>query len=139
MSRKDNTAPPQNYAVGYGRPPAHTRFQPGHSGNPKGRLKGIKNMATTLSEVLSQKVIVRGPEGAREVPLQKALLLRYVERALQGNMKALLALIQLSERYVTHQGADLDHQQLEEADYAIIDARLAELEAIRLATNKKKR
>ena len=23
--------------VGYGKPPVHSRFKPGHSGNPKGR------------------------------------------------------------------------------------------------------
>ena len=28
------------YEVGYGKPPQATRFQPGKSGNPKGRPKG---------------------------------------------------------------------------------------------------
>jgi hypothetical protein len=31
------------YEVGYGKPPAATRFQPGRSGNPKGRPRGSKN------------------------------------------------------------------------------------------------
>ena len=35
-------------AVGYGRPPGHTRFTKGKSGNPTGRVKDSKNLATVL-------------------------------------------------------------------------------------------
>ena len=31
--------------VGYKRPPLHTRFRPGMSGNPRGRQKGVRNFA----------------------------------------------------------------------------------------------
>ncbi len=45
-----------NYSVGYGKPPVHTRFQPGQSGNPKERQKGRKNNATLLNEALDTTV-----------------------------------------------------------------------------------
>ncbi len=32
--------------VGYCKPPKRTRFQPGQSGNPRGRPKGTKNLKT---------------------------------------------------------------------------------------------
>jgi hypothetical protein len=38
------SSPGGEYAVGYGRPPQHTQFQPGRSGNPKSRAKGSKNL-----------------------------------------------------------------------------------------------
>src|SRR5437660_6022677 len=34
--------PDRAYVVGYGRPPIESRFQPGTSGNPRGRRKGSK-------------------------------------------------------------------------------------------------
>src|SRR4051794_31141733 len=32
-----------SYEVGYGKPPAHSRFKPGRSGNPRGRPRGSRN------------------------------------------------------------------------------------------------
>jgi hypothetical protein len=37
-----------NYQVGYGRPPAKSRFKKGTSGNPRGRPKHSKNMKTII-------------------------------------------------------------------------------------------
>ena len=36
MSVDDDT-PEKNADVGYGKPPVHSRFRKGHSGNPKGK------------------------------------------------------------------------------------------------------
>ena len=40
MAKSKPPKPPGQYDVGYGRPPVHSRFQPGQSGNPAGRQKG---------------------------------------------------------------------------------------------------
>src|SRR5208337_568384 len=44
--------------VGYGRPPIRTRFRPGQSGNPRGRPRGARNLATEIAAALAEKVAV---------------------------------------------------------------------------------
>ena len=41
--KKALTVRPAAYAVSYSKPPPHSRFKPGQSGNPKGRPKGARN------------------------------------------------------------------------------------------------
>jgi hypothetical protein len=45
--------------VGYGRPPVHSRFKKGQSGNPKGRPRGRRSVASILHKILGEKVSVR--------------------------------------------------------------------------------
>jgi hypothetical protein len=40
MPKPKSPTPPGQYDVGYGRPPVHSRFPLGQSGNPAGRRKG---------------------------------------------------------------------------------------------------
>jgi hypothetical protein len=42
------------YAANYRKPPLHTRFKKGQSGNPRGRPK--KNLAALLAAALNEKV-----------------------------------------------------------------------------------
>ena len=44
---------PSAYAVGYGRPPKHTRFKPGTSGNPRGRPKSAQGLNTLARKVMT--------------------------------------------------------------------------------------
>jgi hypothetical protein len=55
---------PRDYAVGYGKPPAETRFPKGQSGNPEGRPRGTKKLVTLLGEVLSQRFGLPNPDGS---------------------------------------------------------------------------
>jgi Family of unknown function (DUF5681) len=43
-------------AVGYCRPPKHTQFKAGQSGNPKGRPKGTISSANFLRKILKEIV-----------------------------------------------------------------------------------
>lgn len=54
-------------SVGYGRPPVHTRFKPGQSGNPRGRRKGQRNVSTVLAETLNQRIRIREADRTRSL------------------------------------------------------------------------
>lgn len=79
--------------VGYGHPPIHSRFQPGQSGNPKGRQKGAKNLKTVLSAAMNEKVTIRTNKGAKKVTKLEALVQKTANEALAGDPKAVQTLM----------------------------------------------
>lgn len=107
----------RKYAVGYGKPPKHSRFRPGHSGNPKGRSKGRKNLATELLEELSERVAVTENGRRKTLSKQAVILKRMVTDAAQGDAKArdqLLKLIGVIEQ-ATPNAADETSRSTEDA------------------------
>jgi hypothetical protein len=79
--------------VGYGRPPVHTRFKPGESGNPKGRKKGQRNVKTVLTETLNQRITIRQGERTRSVTKLDGIILTVVTNAIKGDPKAIAPLL----------------------------------------------
>jgi hypothetical protein len=77
----------RSYKVGYSKPPKHTRFKPGQSGNPKGRKPGRKNVMTLLEETLFDTVKVRENGKVRRVPAIQACLLNLRNLAIKGDSK----------------------------------------------------
>jgi Family of unknown function (DUF5681) len=80
-------------SVGYGRPPAHTRFKPGQSGNPKGRQKGQRNVHTVLDETLNQRITIREGNRTRSLTKLDGVILTIVNGAVKGDTKAQAALM----------------------------------------------
>jgi Family of unknown function (DUF5681) len=83
-------------SIGYGRPPVHTRFKPGTSGNPKGRPKSSRNLRTIIQDALMQKIMLRQGQGKRSITKLEGIVLRQVEGALKGNDKAALAALKMA-------------------------------------------
>ncbi len=94
--------------VGYGRPPRHSRFQKGQSGNPKGRPKGVRNFATELHEALGQTVLVREGGAERRVTRRGAVVLSLLAKALKGDVRAASLLISIEQRTDLSKGAAPD-------------------------------
>jgi len=92
-----------DYEVGYGRPPRHTRFEPGRSGNPRGRPNRSKNLATLLSEALREPVIVTENGRRRKVSKRQAVIKQLVNRSAQGDLKAMPMLLGTMQE-IEHRG-----------------------------------
>lgn len=87
------------YQVGYGKPPKHSQFKKGRSGNPRGRPKGSKNLATDVREVLALPVPIS--EGGKQstVSTQMAMLMRLREQALKGDARAMDRFLTLAQAH----------------------------------------
>ncbi|MFT5181537.1 MAG: hypothetical protein ACI8S3_001421 [Alphaproteobacteria bacterium] len=95
MAAKDKS---NGYTVGYGKPPPGTRFKKGQSGNPKGRVRGTRDLKTDLSEELAEQITVTEGGRTRRVSKQRAIVKRLAEQALRGDMRATNTLISLITR-----------------------------------------
>ena len=85
--------PPRDYEIGYGKPPRHTRFKKGQSGNPRGRPSGSKNLKTLLNEALNERVVVAEDGGRRNITKREAIVTQLVNRSATADLRALKILL----------------------------------------------
>jgi hypothetical protein len=110
------------YDVGYGKPPKHSQFKPGHSGNPKGRAKGTRNLATDLAEELSEKLVVTEGGKPKRITKQRALIKALVAKSIKGDPRAAAALLRLIPDAEQARKAATQAQTLNSVDQDILDA-----------------
>lgn len=114
--------------VGYGRPPAASRFKPGQSGNPKGRPKGSLNLKTDLFNELSEKIQIREGQRSLKVSKQRAMLKSLVAKALKGDPRAANVILMLVDKLFATDAAAIAAEEipaLAPDDQAILDRFLA--------------
>ena len=85
----------RDYEVGYGKPPRHTRFEKGQSGNPRGRPSGSKNLATLVNEALNETVIVVENGRRRTIPQREAFAKQVVNRSTKADWRAIKILLDI--------------------------------------------
>jgi hypothetical protein len=85
-----------DYDVGYGKPPLHTRFKLGQTGNPQGRPKGSKNLKTDLLEELAETMRITEGGQERRISKQRALIKAQVARGIKGNDRAAAKVLDLT-------------------------------------------
>lgn len=107
--------------VGYGRPPKHSRFQPGQSGNSRGRPRGTNNLATDLREELAERIPIREGERSLKVSKQRALLKAMMAKALKGDARAAAILLGLMTKVLEPEGSAQDADGLDANDAAILE------------------
>lgn len=81
--------------TGYKRPPVASRWKKGQSGNPSGRKKGSRNLATDLEAELQEMVVVTEGGKARKISKRRALFKSLVANAIKNDQKAMTNLLGL--------------------------------------------
>jgi hypothetical protein len=96
---------PPDYAVGYGKPPLHSRFRKGSSGNPEGGRRHGKRLASVLQEALDRPVTRVGARAGvrvgarrgdrRQTTRREAIVAGLVEKSAAGDLPATRLLLDL--------------------------------------------
>lgn len=117
-------SPAEPATIGYGRPPTHTRWQKGQSGNLRGRPKGQRNLKTDLTLELGETIRVM--EGGKPVRMtkQRAFVKALVTRAIKGDARASTALLSMAIKLLDQEDAS-EPVALPAEDQAILEAFLA--------------
>ena len=83
------------YQVGYGKPPQHTQFRKGRSGNPKGRPKGSESLARVARRILNEKIPVRENGERRTITKLEAILKQLANKGISGDLRAIREVLKL--------------------------------------------
>jgi len=81
------------YRVGRGKPPLHTRFKKGQSGNPRGPR--AKNLPALLVEALGEPVILTTNGRRRQITKREAVIAQLVDKSTGADLRATKMLIDL--------------------------------------------
>ena len=76
------------YDIGYGKPPKHTQFVKGQSGNRKGRPRGSSGLVATFMKIVNERVRVTKNGRPCSITKLEATLTQMMNKAASGDMRA---------------------------------------------------
>ena len=79
---------PDSCEVGYCKPPKHSQFKKGQSGNPKGRPKKSRNAKTILTETFDELVEIKTNGKAKKLTVREIMYRAQAGKAARGDTKA---------------------------------------------------
>ena len=95
MSAKKKKAPQDSTPIGYGKPPVHSRFRKGQSGNPTGKRR--RGEAERAEELIRQEayrlLTIREGEKVTRMTALQAVIRSQITSAAKGSVPAQRALV----------------------------------------------
>ena len=93
MSENKMSENKRDYEVGRGKPPVHSRFKKGQSGNPRGPRP--KNLPALLIEALNEPVVVTIDGERRKITKREAVVSQLVNKSAGADLRATKMLIDM--------------------------------------------
>jgi hypothetical protein len=114
--------PTGEYLVGNCRPPVATRFQPGQSGNKKGKPKGATSLASEIKKHLRKKIVVVRDGVKGEMLGRAALAEKIWGKALSGDRNSIETVIRFDTTEEGGAGPATPPATVSADDNALLDA-----------------
>jgi hypothetical protein len=109
------------FEVGYRRPPKFSQYQPGQSGNPRGRPKGSRKVADILRELLNAKITITEHGVSRRSSRLEVMILQLSNDATRGDKRALKLILDLTDRHGREDETPVRADGLASEDRAILE------------------
>jgi Family of unknown function (DUF5681) len=95
--KKKNTPAQTSNPVGYGKPPVHSRFRKGQSGNPTGKRRhgGAERAEALIWKEAYRLLTVREGNAVKKMPALQAVIRSQIAAAAKGNVTAQRALVKV--------------------------------------------
>jgi len=95
------------YTVGYRKPPRHTQFKPGQSGNAKGRPKKATAVDDVLYEEFNRFVTITEGRKRRRLSKLRVVVRQNINKAANGDLRAAAMLLKLLGSHKSDGGDNL--------------------------------
>jgi uncharacterized protein DUF5681 len=123
---------PKDYGVGYKKPPVHTRFKKGRSGNPAGRPRRkeqLPNIERTITDALNAPVTVNESGRIRQITKFQATITQLINKCAGGHLPSMKLLMPFFAKF-SEAASEADREATAKADddsYERIMRRLDEM------------
>lgn len=85
----------KDYQVGFKKPPIHSQYKKGQSGNAKGRPKGTQNFITVINRALNEKIPIVENGRRRSITKLEATVKQLCNKAAQGDARSIQQVLSL--------------------------------------------
>jgi hypothetical protein len=124
---KPPNKPPDDYEVGYRRPPRHSQFRSGQSGNPRGRPKGQPTASEIFMRESARLVRIQVGDKVETITKLEAVIRKLFQTGITGDPRAMGMILAAYARL----GIEINQASPEEADENILGTVVPDEDALR--------